>query len=221
MSTLTSIQTDSRVRTAVEQELDWTPEVDSAGIGVAVEDGTVTLSGEVDTYAERVAATKAAQRVRGVDAVVDKLVVHPTTSFIVTETDIAKDVEHALRASTNIPDTVKATIHAHAVTLTGEVDWDFQRRAAREAVQYLRGVESVDSRITLRARPSATDTKERILGALRRQAILDAQGIHVTVSGDAVTLTGTVHSWAEKQQAGRAAWGSPHVARVDNRLRVI
>lgn len=211
---------DLDVRARVSEELEWTPDVDAAGIGVAVEDGAVTLSGEVDDYAERLAAKRAALRVRGVRAVVDNLTVHPRAPWPVTETDIAKEVERALRAASNVPDTVKAEIDGHNVTLIGEVDWHFQRHAALRAVQYLRGVFTVNNMIALKPRPSAADTEQRIRSALTRNAQLDADTIHVSALGGKVTLTGTVKSWAERTQAGNAAWASPHVTDVDNRIIV-
>ena len=220
MSIATPVRSDQDIQTAVQDELEWTPDVDAAGIGVAVEDGAVTLSGEVDNYAERLAAKRAALRVRGVTTVVDDLVVHPKSGWTVTETDIAKEVQRALKWAGNVPDTVKAEIKDHAVALTGQVSWDFQRQAAKRAVQYLRGVYSVNNMITLTARPSAVDTEERIKNALARNAQLDAKTIDARVSGNKVTLTGTVRSWAEKQQAGNAAWASPHVTDVDNRIVV-
>jgi osmotically-inducible protein OsmY len=220
MSIATYSPSDQDLQIAVQDELDWTPDVDSASIGVAVVDGTVSLSGEVDNYAERLAAKHAALRVRGVITVVDSLSVHPKSSWTVTETDIAKEVERALKRSSNVPDTVKAEIVDRTVTLTGEVHWDFQRQNAKRAVQYLRGVYSVNNRITLNARPSVADAEQRIIKAITRNAQLDAQAITVSVVGNTVTLTGTVRSWAEKQQAGNSAWASPHVTLVDNRLLI-
>lgn len=213
-------QSDVDVKALVTDELEWTPEVDAAGIGVAVEGGAVTLSGEVETYSERVAAMRAALRVRGVRAVVDNLTVHAKTEWSVTETDIAQEIERALSAASNVPNTVKAEVEGHDVTLIGEVDWDFQRRAAQRAIQYLRGVYTVNNMITLTARPSAADTEERIKNALTRNAQLDAKNIHVTAAGNKITLTGAVRSWAERTQAGKAAWSSPHVTDVDNRIVV-
>lgn len=220
MSTATTTRTDHDIQASVQDELEWTPDVDAAGIGVAVEDGAVTLSGEVDDYAEKLAAKRAALRVRGVSAVVNDLTVHPKGATTVTETDIAKEVERALKWATNVPDTVKAEITGHNVTLTGQVQWDFQRQAAKRAVRYLRGVYTVNNMITLTARPSATDAKERITNALVRNAQLDANHITVTVVGNKATLTGHVRSWAEKEQAGFAAWASPHVTDVANDLVV-
>lgn len=212
--------TDLDVKTLVEDELEWTPEVDAAGIGVSVEHGAVTLSGEVGSYAERLAAMRAVMRVRGVRAVADDLTVHPRSRNVTTQTDIAKEVERALAGSANIPESVKAEIDGHNVTLLGEVDWEFQREAAKRAVQYLRGVYTVNSRITLSARPSAEDAEARIRGALLRNAQVDANSIHVAVEGTSVTLTGKVRSWAERRQAANAAWASPHVTHVDNQIIV-
>lgn len=220
MSTTIQVHRDADVQRMVHEELEWTPEVDAAGIGVAVEGGAVTLSGEVATLAERVAATRATLRVRGVAAVVDNLVVHPRSGWPVSEADIAKEVVRALHAAANVPDTVKAEIDGHTVILDGTATWDFQRQAAVRAVQYLRGVGSVVSRIALIARPPALDTEDRIRKALVRNAQVDAERIEVSATGGTVTLTGTVRSWAERRQAEVAAWASPHVAHVENRIVV-
>jgi osmotically-inducible protein OsmY len=133
------LRSDRRIQEAVQDEIEWAPDVDAAGIGVAIEDGTVSLSGEVDSYAERLAAKRAGLRVRGVTTLIDNIVVHPKFSWSVTDTDIAREVTHALDVSSNIPDTVKAEIKDHNVILSGWADWDFQRQAAVRAVQYLRG----------------------------------------------------------------------------------
>jgi osmotically-inducible protein OsmY len=153
-------RTDRQIQAAVEAELEWTPDVDAAGIGVAVDDSVVSLSGEVDDYAARSAAKRAALRLHDVTAVVNDLDTHPKTVLSVSNVDIGKEVTHALKSATNVPDTVKAEIDAHSVTLTGQVDWDFERRAAKRALRYLRGVHSVENRITLTPRASAVDTGE-------------------------------------------------------------
>ncbi|WP_164234375.1 BON domain-containing protein [Microbacterium hydrocarbonoxydans] len=216
----TAALSDLDVQTLVRDEIEWTPEVDAAGIGVAVEDGTVTLSGEVDSYTERLAAMRAAERVRGVRAVVDDMVVHPRSALFTSETDVAKEVDRALAAAVNVPRTVKAEIIGHNVTLVGQVDWEFQRAAAKRAVEHLRGVYSVTSMISLTPRASAADAEERIRAALMRSAAVDADGIGVKVIGNKVTLTGVVGSSAERRQAAKAAWSSPHVTEVDNRIVV-
>lgn len=208
------------IQTAVETELEWTPEVGAALIGVAVDGGAVTLSGQVDNYSARIAAKHAALRVRGVTAIVDSMSVHPSWSSSITEADIAKEVEHALTWAGNVPETVKAEIEGRNVTLTGAVKWDFQRRAAQRVVQHLKGVNYVDNRITLTPRVSAPDTEQRIRAAITRSAQLDAKTITVTVFANEVTLGGTVRSWAEKREAERAAWASPHVSDVHDRISV-
>jgi osmotically-inducible protein OsmY len=220
MVTTTRVRTDHDLQAVVQEELRWTPDVDADAIGVAVDDGTVRLSGEVRTFSERVAALRATERVRGVRAVIDDITVHPSPQGSVSETDVAKEVARALSTSVNVPGSIRAEVHGHAVVLIGEAEWDYQRAAARRAVQVLPGVLSVDNRVTLTARPSAPDARERIARAIARNALLDADSIHVAVTGTTVTLTGSVRSWAARRQAAQAAWASPHVTAVDNRLAV-
>lgn len=211
---------DRDVQRAVSQELQWTPGLDDAAIGVAVKDGAVALSGEVNSYSERLAVKHAALRVRGVSTVVDDIVVRPTHGTQITDIDLAREVDHALHATANVPITVKAVIDDGEVTLMGEVEWDHQRRSAKRSVQHLRGVRNVNSLITLSARPSASDAEERIRGAILRNAAVDANAVSVKIEGTRAILTGTVRSWPEKSQAADAAWASPHVTSVDNRIEV-
>lgn len=211
---------DRAVLDAVEDELAWTPQTRDANIGVSAQSHTVTLTGEVPSIADRIAAEHAALRVEGVRAIVNDLVVRPASDTAVTEADVAREVDHALAWATNVPSAVKATIRDHTIVLSGEVRWNTQREAAQRAVQYLRGVRTVDNRITLSARPAAADAAERIQHALTRNALLDANRITVGVDGTTITLTGTVQSWAEKQQACAAAWSSPHATEVVDRLTV-
>jgi osmotically-inducible protein OsmY len=220
MTASTRLKTDREVKAAVTAELEWAPEIDATRIGVAVDDGVVVLTGEVRRYSEVTAAKKAALRTIGVGAVVNDLRVHPSSRYSISEVDVAKEVEHALRAAGDVPDTVKAEVVDHDVTLIGFAEWDYQRRAAKRVVRHLRGVTSVTDAIALTSRVSASDAAERIEQAILRNALLDAKAIEVSVTGDKVTLTGTVRSWAERRQAGLAAWSSPSVSDVYNHIVV-
>ncbi|MDQ0028693.1 BON domain-containing protein [Arthrobacter bambusae] len=221
MTTSTNVpRSDHELQQAVLNELDWTPEVDASHIGVTAISGAVTLTGEVSSYSARLAAKKAALRVRGVTALADELTVH-YLGGPVTDTDIAEAALGVLRRNAVVPEgAVTAEVRNHAITLTGDVDWNYEREAAARAVEHLRGVRSVENLITLKGRASAVDTKTRVKNAIARQAALDAESILVTVDGTEVTLTGRVASWNEKKAAGKAAWASPHVSAVLNLLEV-
>lgn len=211
---------DRTIREAVVDELSWTSDVDAKHILVAVEDGVVTLAGTVGSVEERNAARKAVLRIRGVIAFADELAVRegePPRG----DTEIAEAVRDALLHTSVLPEeAVKVEVRDSEVILTGTVEWNHQRRAARRAVERLPGVTRVDNRIELRRRPSAPDTEEAIRRALVRNATLDANSITVTMDGTEAILTGTVTSWAEKKQAGHTAWSSPHVTSVRNDIVV-
>lgn len=221
MKAATLNRSDHEIQKAVQDELDWTPDVNAARIGVAVDKGSVTLSGEVDSYMERIAATRAALRVHGVSAIADELVVNPPVLGITTDTSIAKAIETALEWSVTVPDGVKARVHDHHVTLTGTVDWEYQRVAARRLAEGVKGVRDVTDLIALTPRASASETSRNIHAALVRNAGIDAGDIHVTTSGTTVTLSGVVKSIAERRRAASAAWASPHVTSVVNDLMVV
>lgn len=211
---------DLAVRRAVESELAWTPDVTAPAIGVAVDGGVVTLSGEVGTLHERIAAVDAVQRVAGVRTVSDELRL-PDTGSEPHGRRLASAVDGILAWTAGVPhEGIHADVEGNHVVLTGEVEWDAERVAAKRAVERIQGVHSVESRIELTRRPQADDVAEEIRNALVRNAILDARRIIVTVDGDEVTLTGAVSSWTEHQQTIRTAWSSPHVRQVHDRLRV-
>jgi osmotically-inducible protein OsmY len=211
---------DLSVRRAVEAELAWTPDITAPAIGVAVEGGVVTLTGEVATLHERIAAVDAVQRVAGVRTVADELHL-PDVVGEPHDRRLAAAVDGILAWTAGVPhEGIHADVAGHHVVLTGEVDWDAERVAAKRAVERIHGVHSVDSRIELSRRPHADDISEEIRNALVRNAILDSGRIVVTVDGDEITLTGVVSSWIEHQQALRTAWSSPHVRQVHDRLRV-
>lgn len=221
MGTTTATRTDHQLKNAVELELEWAANVNADGVGVAVHDGTVTLSGQVDSYPEKVAATRAALRVSGVTALVDELSVDQPWGR--NDEDIARDAADALDRNTVIPDgSVKATVRDHVVRLSGAVPWDYQRQAAIQAVTTLRGVRDVRSEITIT--PSTTlspaAAKSKITSAIMRNAQLQANRIEPLVNGSEITLTGAVSSWAARNQAEHAAWAVPGVTSVRNLLRL-
>ncbi|WP_291048503.1 BON domain-containing protein [Herbiconiux sp.] len=213
--------TDRGLQQSVIDELDWTPGVHPATIGVAVIGGVVTLAGEVASLPEKIAAEKAALRVEGVRTVANELTVHGTVEASASDEEIARRVNDVLAWTTTLPSgAVTATVHDGAVILTGTVEWEYQRRAARKAVQNVEFVRLVDNRIVLTRRVSAVDAGERIRNALRRDALIDARNITVAVSDTTVRLTGTVRSYEERREAERAAWNSPHVQHVDNQIDI-
>jgi len=209
---------DAAVRREVIEELAWTPQLDAADIDVAVSHGVVTLSGEVTRLSDDVAARRAALRVKGVRAVADEVLVADRPSDP-SDPDIAGAVERAIEWAAQLPPgAVQAQVRDRDVVLTGEVTWDYQRRAIRRAVERTRGVRSVDSRIALVRAVSAPDTAERIAKALLRNAEVDANSIRVRMDGDEAVLSGTVRSWSEREAAEKAAWSGRGVTSVRNEI---
>lgn len=214
---------DRELQQTVEDALVWTPEVDSAAIGVAVKDGVVTLTGQVPTYRQKAVAGKTVLRTRGVTTLANDIVVHHTSDPR-TDSDIAAAVRHVLSWNSVIPeDSVKVDVEDNIVTLTGTLDWNYQREMAEHLVEPLVGVKAVKNRITLSPRPHASpaETQALVRRAILRHALADAHQVEVTADGNRVVLTGTVSSYAEKRQAEIAAWSSPHVDHVDNKLKVV
>ena len=214
--------TDLELKRNVEAELSWEPMIkNAAAIGLRVKDGVVTLSGPVESYAEKLAAERAALRVTGVKAVVNDLEVKLPNSSERTDEDIARAAVNALEWTSGIPsDNIKVSVDNGWITLKGSVDWQYQRTAAEDAVRYLWGVKGVINLIEVKPVVSKTIVKEKIEEALKRDAELDAQRIQVEASGSKVILKGTVHSWFERQEAERVAWEAPGVTKVENQIAV-
>jgi len=215
------MKTDKQVQQDVMAELGWEPSINSAQVGVEVSDGVVTLAGHVDSYAEKFAAERAAQRVFGVKAIAMEMDVKLPGTSKRTDSDIARSTQNVLEWTAYLPpDRVRVKVENGWITLSGEVEWDFQRRAAVDAVRPLLGVVGVNDQITIKPKVSSTLVKSEIEAALKRRARNDAQNIFVAVQGSAVTLTGMVESWSERDLAKSSAWATPGVHSVVDNMSI-
>lgn len=216
------MKTDSQLQQDVMAELKWEPSVHAAQIGVEVKDGVVTLAGEVSSYAEKLNAEGAAQRVSGVKALAVDMKIKLSEFGKRTDADIAQSAKNILAWTGSLPaDAVKVMVEGGWVTLSGDVEWQYQRQDAANGVRYLAGVIGVSNQIAIKPQPSSTVVKADIEAALKRRASADAKAIGVDVKGANVTLTGTVHSWAERDLATRSAWGSAGVRKVVDNMNLV
>ena len=215
------MKSDTQIQQDVMAELSWEPSVNAAHIGVEVSDGIVTLAGHVASYTEKLNAERAAQRVYGVKALAVEMDITLPGSSKRSDSDIAQSANNVLRWTTYLPmDHIKVKVEQGRIALSGEVEWDYQRTGAADAVRHLQGVTGVNNQITLKPEASAAVVKADIEAALKRRAHRHSEAISVEVQGSEVTLTGIVNSWAERNLARNSAWGAPGVRNVNDNMTV-
>lgn len=215
------MKTDAQLKKDVIAELDWDPSINASQVGVAVKDGVVALTGHLDTFAEKYAIERAVQRVQGVKAIAVEVDVKLEPGHQRSDSEIAAAAEMALKWHALVPaERIQLKVEKGWVTLSGEVDWHYQRHNAETVVQPLEGVAGVTNEIALRQRPPSDYVAQRIHDALVRQAEAAAGGIEVVVEHDTATLRGTVATLDERDAAQAAAWSAPGVSRVVNEIKV-
>lgn len=213
------MRSDEEIKRDVEQELRWDPDIDATDIAVTVHNGVVTLTGFVRSYSQKYQAETDAKRVAGVVAVANDLEVRLPSADQRPDPEIARDAVASLR--NELPyswEQIKVIVKNGWVTLEGNVEWNYQRERAEAAIRRVKGVKGISNLIKLKPKVEPTEVKKKIEEALKRIAELDANRIVVEANGSEVVLRGTVRSWAERQEAERAAWAAPGVTKVDNRI---
>lgn len=215
------MKTDTQLQSDVMAELKWDPSINANRIGVEVSGGVVTLSGHVDRFSEKWAAERAVQKVTGVKALAVELDVNLPGASNRTDTDIARTAENVLQWTTNWPkDHVKVLVEKGWVTLSGQLDHEYQRQIASSAVRHLMGVTGVSNQTTLKLNVTSSSVKADIVAALKRRALTDADEVMVTVNGGKVTLTGVVQSWSEHDMVSDSVWNTPGVTDVSDNISV-
>jgi len=215
------MKTDASIQKDVLEQFRWEPFLNAAEIGVSVKNGVVTLSGTVDTFGKKIAAENAAKKISGVKAVVEEIHVKIAPGLQKTDAEIAAAVASTLAWHTAVQEEkIKIRVENGTVTLEGVVDWNYQRTAAVNAIRHIAGVRMVSNFITVKPLVTTSDIQQNIKASLQRSSTIDAKKIHVEVIGGKVILNGHVRSFAEMDDAVFAAWASPGVSTVENKLTI-
>jgi osmotically-inducible protein OsmY len=215
------MRTDSDIRRDVEDELRWDADIDATNIAVTVRNGVVTLAGFVRSYIQKYRAESDAKRVAGVVAVANDIQIRLPDVDERPDPEIARDAVARIEGELPYPwDKIRVIVKEGWLTLEGEVEWNYQRERTEEAVRRVRGMKGITNSIEVKPRATPMEIRRKIEEALRRAAELDANHITVETNGGEVILRGTVRSWAERQEAERAAWLAPGVAKMDNRISI-
>ena len=212
---------DSDIRRDVEDELRWDPDIDATDVAVAVNNGVVALTGFVRSYSQRTQAERDAKRVAGVLGVANDIEVRLPVIDQRPDPDIVRDAVSALKSELPYSsENIKVIAKDGKITLEGTVEWNYARERAETAVKRIRGVKGVTNSITLKPKVAPYEVRRKIEDAFRRSAEIDASRVTVEANGSEVILRGTVKSWAEREEAERAAWAAPGVTKVDNRVTI-
>ena len=215
------MKSDGQIKKDVLDELKWDAEIDESKVGVIVSNGALTLTGHVPTYRQKMAAKDAAKRVAGVNAIVDEVDVRLESVHHTTDEGLAERISNVIKWNVSSPNKpIKAEVKNGIVTLTGEVEWQYQRTNILKNVQHVSGVIGVVDQVGVKPRVSAIDIQDRIKAALKRHADVEASRISIAVNNGTVTLSGSVESLAEMDLAENAAWAAPGVSRVVDNLSV-
>ncbi len=215
------MKSNQELQTDVQNAIEWEPLLNAAEIGVTAKDGIVSLTGVVDSYAKKMEAENAAKKVIGVKALVEQIEVKFSNSWTKTNAEIANEVLLALKSNWLVPkDKVTVKVEDAWVTLEGELPWNYQKEAAKTAINYLTGVKGVSNNIKIKSESHDAIEKKDVEAAIGRSWSIDDSDINVSVSGTTVTLSGTVNSWYQKEEAGRIAWNTPGIWHVKNELAV-
>ena len=215
------MKNDAQIQKDVMAQLNWEPILNAEQIGVSVKDGIVTLTGIVDSYTQKITAERAAKKVTGVKAVAEDIQVGPSSVYNRKDSEIAEAILSALKWHAAVMEgQIKIKVEKGVVTLDGKVEWDYQRSAAKSAIENLTGIKMIYNLISVKPRLIASDLKSKIKAALQRSALEDANDIDVETDGNSVMLSGMVRSIQEKEDAESAAWMAPGVSSVENRITV-